>query len=47
MEKLNVRHFLDIYQTRESMQDERINNPSPEIKKFTRKSVKKFRNAIR
>lgn len=44
MKKLDVKHFLDIYQTRKKMQEEGITNPSEEIKKFTKEFVEKLLN---
>lgn len=43
MEKLDVKHFLHIYQIRMRMQEEGVTNPSSEIKKFTRDLVEKLR----
>ena len=42
MSKLDVRHFLGIYQIRMRMQEEGVTNPSPEIKNFTREFVDKL-----
>ena len=42
MEKLNVRHFLSIYQLREKMQEAGVTNPSLGIRTFTRALVEKL-----
>jgi len=42
MKKLDVRHFLGIYQLRKKMQDDGITNPSEEVKKFTSEFVEKL-----
>lgn len=42
MKKLDVKHFLDIYQIRKAMQDKGITNPSEEVKEFTREFVAKL-----
>jgi len=42
MGKLDVRHFLDIYETRKLMQEDGITNPPEEIKKFVREFVEKL-----
>jgi hypothetical protein len=44
MKKLDVRHFLGIYQLRKRMQDEGITNPSEEVKNFTREFVQILSN---
>jgi len=42
MKKLDVKHFLGIYQIRLSMQDKEITNPSENFKKWTREFVDKL-----
>ncbi len=42
MGKHDVRHFLDIYATRNEMQVKGITNPPEHIKKFTREFVEKL-----
>jgi hypothetical protein len=42
MSKLDVRHFLDIYETRKDMQERGITNPPEEVKKFVREFVEKL-----
>ena len=42
MKKLNVRHYLGIYQDRKRMQDQGVTNPSSEIKMFTSEIVEKL-----
>ena len=44
MERLDVKHYLDIYTMRKEMQEEGITNPSKEIKKFTKDFVEKLQN---
>ena len=44
MKKLDVEHFLGIYQIRKRMQENGVTNPSDEIKKFTREFVEKLLN---
>ena len=43
-EKLDVKHYLDIYIMREEMQDEGITNPSEKIKIFTKNFVEILQN---
>ncbi len=42
MKKLDVKHFLGIYQIRQRMQEDGVTNPSSEIKDFTREFVEKL-----
>ena len=42
MKKLDVQHFLGIYQIRQQMQERGITNPSDEIKTFTKDFVLKL-----
>ncbi|CAM1341639.1 hypothetical protein [Tenacibaculum amylolyticum] len=42
MKKLDVQHFLGIYQIRKRMQENGVTNPSNEVKKFTKDFVKKL-----
>ena len=42
MKKLDVKHFLGIYQIRKRMQEDGITNPNEEVKKFTREFVEKL-----
>jgi len=42
MKKLDVKHFLGIYQIRKRMQDDGVTNPSSEVKKFTHDFVEKL-----
>ncbi|WP_278035348.1 hypothetical protein [Flavobacterium nitratireducens] len=43
-EKLDVKHYLDIYIMRKEMQDEGITNPSEKIKIFTKNFVEILQN---
>jgi hypothetical protein len=40
--KLNVEHYLNLYNIRKKMQEEGITNPSEDIKYFTRMFVEKL-----
>ncbi|MCB0479529.1 MAG: hypothetical protein KDC84_15285 [Crocinitomicaceae bacterium] len=42
MAKLDVQHFLGIYQLRKRMQDDGITNPGNDMKRFTREFVEKL-----
>lgn len=42
MSRLDVNHFLGIYQSRKKMQDDGTANPSKEIKEFTKEFVDKL-----
>ena len=42
MKKLDVRHYLDIYQVRKEMQEEGITKPSEDYIKFTNDLVEKL-----
>lgn len=42
MKKLDVEHFLGIYQLRQKMQENGVTNPSEEVKKFTKEFVEKL-----
>ncbi|RZN80642.1 MAG: hypothetical protein EVB11_11335 [Winogradskyella sp.] len=39
---LNVKHFLNIYQTRKRLFDEGITNPLPEVKEFITELIEKL-----
>ena len=39
---LTAKHYLDIYKTRKSMQDDGVTNPSDEIKLFTSTLVERL-----
>ncbi len=43
-EKLDVKHYLDIYIMRKEMQDEGITNPSEKIKIFTKNFIEILQN---